>query len=69
MLLRTLFAFKDILSVIYNVIDLKIYQRLHLPRGVDYSSVIVESSGIKGNVLFKEEGHESVITLYDLIIQ
>lgn len=67
--LKSLFAFKELLLFIDNVMDLRIYQWLHLRRGSDYSSVTIEGSGLKGDVLFKEAENGSSIILYDLIIQ
>lgn len=67
-LMKALFAFKAILSVIDNIMDLKSYKWLMLKKGVDFSSVTIVASGICGELLFKVENFGCSIIIYDLII-
>lgn len=66
--IKALCAFKTILSVIDNIVELKYYKYLRHKKGIDFSSVTIEASGICGDLLFKEESLGHSIVIHDLII-
>lgn len=66
--LKALSAFRAILYVIDDIVDLKYYKWLMHKKGVDFSSVTIEASGVCGNLLFKEENLGHSIIIHDLIL-
>ena len=66
--MHALYAFKSILEVIDNVIELNAYQFLQYTKNSTFSSVVVRGSGVLGNILFSENEQGNSITIYELII-
>lgn len=66
--MKAISAFKALLSIINNMVELKRYQFLKYCKTTAYSSVTIECAGVLGNVFFSEAEEGRSITIYDFII-
>ncbi|MCF0190024.1 MAG: hypothetical protein HUJ96_02050 [Marinilabiliaceae bacterium] len=67
--MKVLLAFKAILKVIGNVIELENYHWLRYDRNDKYSSVKLETTGVSGELYFTEKDNGTLIIINDLIIK
>lgn len=68
MFMKAISAFKALLSIINNMVELKNYRFLKYNKAATCSSVTLEGAGVLGNVLFSETEEGRGITILDFII-